>query len=163
MRPQLPGDVERPEEGVEGAVLAGEDELLSALSPALVAELREERSARDTDERTRLLDRLHGGREVVVVLQRVLDEALEGRVAEDLPPGQVGERRGFRGSDLSPVGLGHLDVGTPVVGSDRTARRREGDREERRRAEARAHRRARARCGPAGPARTSAHPESAHD
>ena len=63
----------------------------------LVADPGEERRARDQGLRPRLLDARGGDAQVVVAGERLPDQALERRVAERLPPGQIGQRRRLRG------------------------------------------------------------------
>ena len=63
----------------------------------LIRDLRVELRGGHTDERTRLFDPGDRRLQVVVVLERFLDQALQYRIAKYSPPRQIGERRGLGG------------------------------------------------------------------
>src|SRR5258708_3680597 len=75
------------------------------------------RRARDHELGARLLDALGGGAQVAVGGERLVDEALERRIAEDAPPAFC---RG-RGRLRDAVVLRQVDVGAFVVGADGAA------------------------------------------
>ena len=92
---------------------------------ALIIDLREELRARDAGVGASLLDAGGGETDVVAVLQRLIEESLERLVAEDLPPGPVGERGGLRRSRFAAHLFRRRDRRPLVVGTDRAASRAE--------------------------------------
>src|SRR5437773_2669548 len=128
----LPGEVEGPEEGVEGGVpRAAGDEGALADRLALIAHLREQVGARDRDLVAGLLDARRGRPEIVARADRLLDERLQGGVAEDRPPRCVRERGGIRRTALAPRRLGRGDGRAAVArphGAGREERQRHDDR-----------------------------------
>jgi hypothetical protein len=87
---------------------------------ALVADLREELGASDADLVLGLLDARGGGAQVVVAGERLVDQAAQRQVVEDVEPGLVGERGSLARRQLAAVGRRHLRLGLDEVRTDGT-------------------------------------------
>src|SRR5207249_10905343 len=119
----LPGEVEGAEEGVEGRVprAAGHEGAL-ADRLALIAHLRKHVGTRDGDLVARLLDARRRGPQIVAAAERLLDERLQGGIAEDRPPRRVCERGGIPRTVLATRRLGRGDGWPPVSRPERAGR-----------------------------------------
>src|SRR5438034_1546310 len=130
----LPGEVEGPEEGVEGQVRrdAGHRGAL-ADRLALIAHLRKHVGACDGDLVVGLLDARRRRPQVVAAADRLLDERLQGGVAENRPPRRVRKGGGIRRAVLATRRLGRGDDRAPVARPERAGRedRHRNDREPR--------------------------------
>ncbi len=103
------------------AVLFGseEDRVAAAGKAAADVDLREELRAGDARVRPELVDAPGRDPDVVVGAERLVDQLLEDRVAEDVPPGLIGERRRRRRRALNLAVLVGNGEGRPlVVGAD---------------------------------------------
>src|SRR5438309_484103 len=132
----LPGEVERAEEGVEGHVprAAGHAGYEGALADRLplIAHLRKHVGTRDGDLVARLLDARRRRPQIVAAAERLLDERLQGGVAEDRPPRGVCERGRIPRTALATRRLGRGDGWAPVTrphGAGREERQHHDDRE----------------------------------
>jgi hypothetical protein len=85
--------------------------------------------ARDRDLVPGLLDPRRSRLEVVAAAERLDDQRLERGIAEDRPPGKVGERGRLGRTALAARRIRDRDARAPVPRSDR-ARRDDGQRED---------------------------------
>jgi hypothetical protein len=84
--------------------------------------------ARDGHQRARLLDALGGGLQVAVGGERLVDEAVEGRVVEERPPALGGRRGRLHDAQvLRQVDLGTLEVRPHGASRNQCQHRREKD------------------------------------
>src|SRR5262249_11789299 len=95
--------------------------LLRALDFQAVADRRIEGGIRDARLRARLRDARAGDLQVVVLRDRLLDQRLQRRVAEHIPPGQIGQGRALDRRDLTAELIGRDGGRARVVRADRTA------------------------------------------
>src|SRR5262249_17196764 len=92
---------------------------LRALRAGRVPDGRVEGSAHDPRLRSCLGHARRGDPQVVVVVDRLLDQCPERLVSEYLPPGQIGQGGGFRWRHLAAERLRWREGRTRVVGADR--------------------------------------------
>jgi len=101
---------------------AAQEAVFTGGDGAVVTDLGKELGPRLGRDLPGLFHAAHGDAQVVVVVQRLIDELPERLILKDLPPGEVGKRRLIRDSRRTPELIRGIHCRPLKVGSNRTAR-----------------------------------------